>query len=68
MRPKSADYLCDKCYTAVERVAGSNDDWELWVTLMAGFACERRAAKIEEATRQPLEAQESKLFEPVEED
>jgi hypothetical protein len=57
MRPKIADSLCDKCYTAVEHVAGANDDWELWVMLMAVFACERCAAKIEMATRQALEAE-----------
>jgi hypothetical protein len=44
MRPKIADSLCDKCYTAVEHVAGSNDDWE------------RCAAKNERATRQALAA------------
>jgi predicted metal-binding protein len=68
MRPKIADYLCDSCYTAVEHVAGGNDDWELWVMLMAVFACKKCAAKIEAATRQALEAQEWDLSEPVPED
>jgi predicted metal-binding protein len=68
MRPKIADSLCDKCYTAVEHVAEGNDDWELWVMLMAVFACEKCAAKIEAATRQALEAQEWDLSEPVPED
>jgi hypothetical protein len=58
MKPKIADTLCDKCYTAVEHVAGSNDDWELWIMLMAVLACEKCAAKIEAATQQALEAQE----------
>ena len=53
MRPKIADYLCDTCYAAIEHVAGGSDDWELWVMLMAAFACKKCAPKIERRRGRP---------------